>query len=642
MDPGYDYLLRDDFLGNNINVIGNDNLGMEDEIEDFDEYHIHDIYPLPYTAKDLEYNDENSKLTSSDIKLTREQFDVCNAFLNGDCVNLYIGGRAGSGKTTCLNYCIDKMAAYYQRNPYYDRHEEQSLDNNNEVDPIDMRMPLWKTKVAVTGTTGVSAVAINGRTIHSFLGIDERKPDVRSMISSLGIERITEIMSIDVLIIEEISMLRSTLFCLVDVILREIKSRYNHLPFGGTRLLIFGDFNQLPPVIIEGNRYKQTEVTDDKEYNNLLLKESYKQIYAFESQVWKENITDMIELKVIMRQGLIQGDNLSEEEMKYNRGQKLFIKFCDQLREGRMDRETVKMIILPRLLMKKNTQTYKKSIEPDDIGDDTTAIFYTNEQVNELNALMESKIKTDGNVYESIDRNSGIEAIDILNDRGCNLQKRVVLQLGTKVMLLRNLSTDKGFVNGCIGWVTSFDERTRIPKVYFNTKENKANPLVYPYHEKNVDEIVKYISQFDDYADYINYESYTYLDRSTKKFVAFRVQVPLRSCYAVTTQKSQGSTLHKTLIIPTSMNAHEGLLYTAFTRNTKYNGFTIYDSSFVEKYYSANNHHDRNEAINYLCDVVMKPKVSPNVIVFNRILNEHTIAFFQRKQERDNLNMNIN
>jgi ATP-dependent DNA helicase PIF1 len=127
--------------------------------------------------------------------------------------SLFITGRAGTGKSTLLEYFRDHT-------------------NRNTV---------------ILAPTGVAAVNVGGATIHSFFGF---KPDITPEKAWKKGARPRDpdlYINLDIVIIDEISMVRADLLDSIDAFLRRVMG--NTMPFGGKQLIMFGDLYQLPPVV---------------------------------------------------------------------------------------------------------------------------------------------------------------------------------------------------------------------------------------------------------------------------------------------------------------------------------------------------------------------------------------------------------
>lgn len=184
---------------------------------------------------------------------------------------IYLTGKAGTGKTTFLKYLQAASAK----------------------------------KMVVLAPTGVAAVNAEGQTIHSFFQItpgalyvpgDKRfrkkpnpnDPDKSTVYDNFkyGARKLALIRSIDLLVIDEISMVRADLLDAIDTLLRIF--RRNDKPFGGVQTLLIGDTFQLPPI---ANNDERT-----------ILSRFYDSVFFFDSLVIKQSAPIYIELKKIYRQ----------------------------------------------------------------------------------------------------------------------------------------------------------------------------------------------------------------------------------------------------------------------------------------------------------------------------------------------------
>lgn len=131
--------------------------------------------------------------------------------------NVFLTGKAGSGKS----YVIKQFIAHHRT---------------------------LGTNIAITASSGIAATIIGGSTVHSYTGIGIKSRITPSDIVEIRRRRgmSAKLKALEVLIIDEISMLHYDQFVSIDFVLRTI--RYDHRPFGGVQLVVIGDFNQLPPV----------------------------------------------------------------------------------------------------------------------------------------------------------------------------------------------------------------------------------------------------------------------------------------------------------------------------------------------------------------------------------------------------------
>lgn len=177
-----------------------------------------------------------------------EQFLNALELMEGSDKNIFITGRAGTGKSTLLMYFRS----------------------------------ITKKKIVVLAPTGVAALNVNGETIHSFFKF---KPGVT--IENIDVVDDEIYKEIDTIIIDEISMVRADLFDCVDRFLR-LNARDSNKPFGGVQMILIGDLYQLPPVVAR----------KEKEF----FKERYKSEYFFDSDAFKNVDWEFIELEKIYRQ----------------------------------------------------------------------------------------------------------------------------------------------------------------------------------------------------------------------------------------------------------------------------------------------------------------------------------------------------
>jgi hypothetical protein len=190
------------------------------------------------------------------IDIPNPQIDLANDYIRNTDKNIFLTGKAGTGKTTFLHH---------------------------------LKKETWK-RMAFVAPTGVAAINAGGMTIHSFFQLPFRLhlPGVKREDSQRRFsgQKISLIRSLDLLVIDEISMVRADLLDAVDEVLR--RYRGNSKPFGGVQLLMIGDLHQLPPVV------KQ----DDWE----LLRDYYDTAYFFGSLALRKTGLVTIELKYIYRQ----------------------------------------------------------------------------------------------------------------------------------------------------------------------------------------------------------------------------------------------------------------------------------------------------------------------------------------------------
>jgi len=185
------------------------------------------------------------------IEITPEYELVLKAISRGDSY-IFISGRAGTGKTTLVNYLRSQLTE----------------------------------QVVVVAPTGVAALQVRGVTIHSFFRFPPRLIFPETDIKKLKDRRLYN--KLGVLIIDEISMVRADMVDAIDMFLRVNGPREGR-PFGGVQVIFVGDLFQLPPVV----RSEEMEVLRDRGYDAA---------YFFNSKALDRNEITYVELKKIFRQ----------------------------------------------------------------------------------------------------------------------------------------------------------------------------------------------------------------------------------------------------------------------------------------------------------------------------------------------------
>lgn len=208
----------------------------------------------------------------SNFQVDRENtaFMQAVAFVNQTNQNLFITGKAGTGKTTFLKY---------------------------------IREHSYK-KMAITAPTGVAAMNAGGTTLHSLFWLpfgtfvedyelrwDEQDSHIYNksrLFSTLKLtkQRRAILQELELLVIDEVSMVRADTLDAINVILQSV--RRDMRPFGGLQVLFIGDLYQLPPVV------KDTEWT--------ILRDHYSSVFFFNAKVLRDNPLVMLELNKIYRQ----------------------------------------------------------------------------------------------------------------------------------------------------------------------------------------------------------------------------------------------------------------------------------------------------------------------------------------------------
>lgn len=259
-----------------------------------------------------------------------------------------------------------------------------------------------KYNIGITSSTGSSATLINGTTLHSFLNIGLANKSATELYEKLKFQsnksNYKKLKKLDVLIIDEISMIDDVLFNKIAgylSLIKEIKK-----PFGRIQLIFCGDFYQLPPI------------------NN---------DYCFKSKIWDMLKIQIIELKQMMRQ---QNDYEFQELLNNIKLNNITDEVYNKLLTLKNNKfKNIKII---------PTKLYSKNVDINKIN---------NEEFNQLVNTTNAKIYT----YEiKYDNNSNEISKYIKNS---NIEKKIELCIGAQIMLTYNVDIINNLVNGTRGIV---------------------------------------------------------------------------------------------------------------------------------------------------------------------------------------------
>ncbi len=271
------------------------------------------------------------------------------------------------------------------------------------------------SRLAVTASTGIAALNINGTTFHRFLGVDKMVNPIDFTIYQIlkNREMVERLNSIQCLLIDEISMFSNKPFIYLDSVLRKVRND-NRL-CGGLQIILVGDYMQLPYV--------------DNAKKIQFDKSGIIQSPAYKSEIWKElNLTPVC-LNEIMRQ---KGDNSFINDLNY-------------ARDG---------FYSPSLYEKRSSKIIKPEIY--NSGNfDHVIITSENAVVDKINEFKYSQIQ--GKEYTYLanivkgDINQKISWGEF--DR---VKSEVKLKIGTQVIVEQNIDLEKGLVNGTKGVIVDF------------------------------------------------------------------------------------------------------------------------------------------------------------------------------------------
>lgn len=313
------------------------------------------------------------------------QFERTLSFVNQTSQLIFLTGKAGTGKTTLLKYIKENTFK----------------------------------QLSIIAPTGVAAINACGSTIHSFfqfpftpfvpilkdtgdLDIAKNTP-VNLKYNS---HRLAIFRHLELLIIDEISMVRADMLDQIDFTLRLTRKKWN-LPFGGVQVILIGDMYQLPPVI------------QKEEWQ--LLKEIYASPYFFDSLVVKNNPPVYLELEKIYR----QKDNN-------------FIELLNKVRNNKLDLKSLDVL----------NSYYKPNISSQDYQNNISLTTH-NKKADEINNNNLRSLS--GKEYKFKSKIDGF-----FSHKNYPTDEILILKKGTRVMFVKN-NSEKNYYNGKIGIVSFID-----------------------------------------------------------------------------------------------------------------------------------------------------------------------------------------
>jgi len=319
------------------------------------------------------------------------QLELAFDFLQYTNQNIFLTGKAGTGKTTFLR-------------------------NLKKLSP---------KRMVVVAPTGVAAINAGGVTIHSFFQMsfgpqipvnpDQQRQmampsdgNVAAGIKRFSREKINIIRSLDLLVIDEISMVRADILDGIDEVMRRYRNRTK--PFGGAQLLMIGDLQQLAPVV--------------KEDDWTILRDYYETCFFFSSHALKRSQFVGIELNHIFRQ--------SDQR---------FIDLLNKVRENRMDAATLQEL----------NQRYIPGFNPEEKEGYITLTTH-NYQAQQINEAKLGQLKTRSHRFKA-------EIQGDFPEYSYPADPELELKVGAQVMFVKNdISANKRFYNGKIGKIVSIGD----------------------------------------------------------------------------------------------------------------------------------------------------------------------------------------
>lgn len=332
--------------------------------------------------------------SGSTIDKTNTMFQLALALVNQSTRNIFLTGKAGTGKTTFLRYIRSNCAK----------------------------------QIAVVAPTGVAAINAGGVTIHSFFQLpfgpfipavnqpfsrssSEEITNASALIDRLKMtrEKIRVLEELELLVIDEISMVRADTLDAIDTVLRHVRKRPADR-FGGVQVLFIGDMFQLPPVTRE----------DVWQW----LSEHYRSPYFFDSHVLRDELPVYVEFNKVYRQ--------NEEQ---------FINLLNQVRNDELEEDGFEVL----------ESRYLPSFERH--ANDGYIILTThNEIVRKINTDELQKLTAEHFYFNA-------EVTGEFPGTSYPADETLILCEGAQVMFIRNDAADRGkrFFNGKIGFVSRIE-----------------------------------------------------------------------------------------------------------------------------------------------------------------------------------------
>lgn len=309
-----------------------------------------------------------------------ERFTLAERYVEETGVSVFLTGKAGTGKTTFLKEIVRQTSKRF----------------------------------AVVAPTGVAAINAGGVTIHSFfqLPLCPYLPDVKELVTeyqmpermrSLRKERVKILRTLDLLIIDEISMVRADILDAIDDILK--RYRRNDRPFGGVQLLMIGDIQQLPPVVKESERPYMEQV--------------YSSPFFFNSKVLQRLPFVTVELEKVHRQS-----------------DRLFLDILNEVRSGMPGDAALNEL---------NKRLFPGFVPPED--ERWIRLTTHNAQADSVNEAKMNALETEEATFEA-------QIEGIFPENAYPAETRLRLREGAQVMFVRNDTSGEGrYYNGKIATV---------------------------------------------------------------------------------------------------------------------------------------------------------------------------------------------
>jgi ATP-dependent DNA helicase PIF1 len=483
------------------------------------------------------------------VKLSAEQKEVLKMALRGN--NIFLTGAAGSGKTVTLKEIIRKL---------------------REIGKV----------VEVVAPTGMAALPLNGRTTFSFAGWgpdDLRKP-IKKLLGHRKQRVVKAIMKLDVLVIEEISMVENQFLERLNLLFQDILNNeldldgnplpVAKLPFGGKQVIFIGDFYQLPPVkpfafcLVCGE-----EISTKKGADPICMSDHCRELsdrvkfkpgdkWAFRAPVWRELDMRHVHLQQIHRQ---KDSKFQDILNKFRNGTALSVEEW----RGLERRKQIPQYAFAVRLMSLINQV--KAFNNRELA----AIKFESHRWTAYDDCI--KLLKDNNMLHDPKLQEYTESL-----RDHRFQEDLELKFGAKVVLLYNLNHELGLVNGSQGTIVGFlpasDDEVHVKKMTGDHKEWRLEQVKH-FRQQNLRRpVVQFTNGVKIPIPVVASASLRGGAKLGEQYVVCRTQLPLTLGWALSIHKSQGMTLNYVEVNRRDI-FESGQLYVAMSRATELEGLNV-------------------------------------------------------------------
>ena len=434
-------------------------------------------------------------------QLSEEQSRALHAAKQGS--NLFISGGAGVGKSFVTNLIVQELKRMHKR-------------------------------VHITASTGIAAVNVSGQTIHSFAGVGlgiESKQFLGSKALKSKQTR-DRWRSTDVLVIDEISMIKADLFEKVEHVAVVTRTNFGSKndtvtatgrqagPFAGIQLIVVGDFLQLPPVVERGDSRGGPK-------------------FAFESKLWDDCDFQNILLSKVFRQS-----------------DAAFVNLLNDLRVGRVTDSSSRLL----------ASTSRPLAATDPIK--PTKLYPHRKNVQSENDRNFEKLPGGIVRYEAEDKASSRMAVKHLESLNKNLQAYGTLETkkDMQVVLLANLNTEEGLCNGSRGIIVEYKDPSEdvisslLNDQHGGSKDDRAGMRAWMKTQIKLP-VVLFANKVLKVIGPHKWD----MKVNNGKDTIYRRQIPLAPAWALTIHKCQGMTLDRVVMDLQSV-FDDGMAYVALSR----------------------------------------------------------------------------